>query len=114
MLGDLGFFFLGCLDDKSRYEHNSSKRNDHKITSLHAQRLVIEIGQAQAETAVQVVGCATLFDDADHLFSLVASKGSTLVDELSQHAVAFFLVFRISDEIRRQPNRGVQDLDVMD
>ena len=63
--------------------------------------LIIKEGQAQAQTPVQVMRGGAAFDHLDHFLGLVAGQRPALVDQLAEHAIAFFLVFAVNDKIRR-------------
>ena len=59
----LACFFAGGAHDKSRDEHDPPGRDDLEIVRAHFQVLVVEVRQAQAQPAVQVVGGGPLLDD---------------------------------------------------
>src|SRR4030067_738334 len=102
--------FIAC----SPYEINwlkvdPSGRNDLEVIGLCLQRLVVEVGQAQAHPAVQVVNRRPPPDNANDLARLVTRQGAGLGDQLSDHSVELTSVLLVRDDIRRQTICGSEN-----
>ena len=57
ILADFHFLLTHSAHNKRRDEHDASRGNDFKLRNINAEFLVVEIRQAQAESAVQVARC---------------------------------------------------------
>src|SRR5258705_1667941 len=92
ILGNFGLLFARGPHHKGRDKHDSSGGDDFEVVSPHLQTLIVEIGQAQAKTPVEVLGGSPPPDGSHNLGGFVAGKGPALIYQLGPHALALLLL----------------------
>ena len=102
ILSNFRLFFQRSAHHKGRHEHDPSGGNNNKIVGLDFEILVIEIRQAKAESPIEALGFCAFLDGADYFPGLKASQCPALVDQLSEHPIAFLFELFLGNHIGSQ------------
>src|SRR5512133_2351734 len=81
------FFYSGCDSDKNRGELHPACRDDFEVMLPDLQRLVVKVGQAQAEAPVEALFCRPAPDAKDDLGGFELCQRPSLVDQLPEHPI---------------------------